>query len=144
MTLASSRTTATNLQIPQGQQTVPVNKLVLPDLLRCVVVSWSELRGQLLQTAASEEEWQAEVCANVNHFIRRVFQTQVPLTIVDLPKSGVANYSELRTAAEKTCGVGDSLLMVCGSGDNQDTVEELWARQLGFGLICRWLPIWRD
>ena len=141
VTLASSRMTSTNLQLPQVEREVPLSSLALPGLLRCVVVSWSDLRGRLLKTAADEENWQAIVCQDAKQFIRSVFQLQVPLTIVDLPKSDAADYGALRAAADRACGANESLLMICGGGDHQDTAEELWARQLG---VWTYLPLAAD
>ncbi len=104
--------------------------LVLPDLLHCLVVSWSDQRAQLLQSVAEDELWQAKVGSDVQEFLRSVFQLDVPLTIVDLPPRGTASYGKLRDMVTQTCGVNRTLLVICGSEKN-DRDEELWVRQLG-------------
>lgn len=129
MALASSRTTSTKLLLPEGERTPPLRSLTLPGMLQCLVMSWSELRTQLLRSAAENEDWQAVVCRDVNEFVRRVFQLNTPLTIVDLPKSDSTAYAGLCKAATRARDINDSLLVVCGTNGN--TKEEVWARQLG-------------
>ena len=108
---------------------------MLPDLLSCAVISWSEQRSQMLQSVAVDESWQAKVCGDVQEFLRSLFQLDLPLTIVDLPDRGTASYAELREMAAQASGLNRSLLVVCGAiGDHE---EEQWARQLG---VWAYLP----
>jgi len=57
------------------------------------------------------------------------------LTVVDLPRFSEAYYSDLRDAVGRACALSDSLIVVCGYGNQAD--EELWARQLG---VWAYLP----
>lgn len=133
MASAFTYTTPVGLGSAQGQ--APKDAFVIPDLLSCVVLSWSEQRSQLLQAIAQDETWQAKVCGDVQDFLRSVFQLEVPLTIVDLPPRGSATYESLREMATQTCGINRSLMVVCGAED--DSEEEQWARQLG---VWAYLP----
>ncbi len=128
--MASVSTYTTQTGLGQIRCRDPLGTFVLPELLRCVVLSWSEQRSQLLQSVAEDESWQAKVCGDVQEFLRSVFQLEVPLTVIDLPRRESLAYSELREIATQTSGVNRSLLVVCGASDD-DGEEELWARQLG-------------
>ena len=109
----------------------PPGSLSMPSMLNCLVLSWSQQRAQLLQSVAIDEAWQAKVCGDVQEFLRSVFQLDVPLTVVDLPRKGTASYTELREIATQTHGVNRSLLVVCGASTGGDADEEQWARELG-------------
>jgi hypothetical protein len=115
--------------MPEGKLEVPTRTLVLPDLLRCLVLTWSEGRADLLRSAARNESWQATVNIDVREFLRNVFLLRVPLTFVDLPAVQQPEYSIWQNAAERTKDLSDSLVVVCGFDGNP--TEELWARQLG-------------
>jgi hypothetical protein len=115
--------------MPEGKLEVPTRTLVLPDLLRCLVLTWSEGRADLLRSAARNESWQATVNIDVREFLRNVFLLRVPLTFVDLPGAQQQDYSIWQNAAERTKDLSDSLVVVCGV--KGDPTEELWARQLG-------------
>jgi len=131
----STQTTASKIALPQGKFEVSVRTLDLPGLLRCLVLSWSDQRAQLLLTAAENEAWQTVVCKDVHDYVRKLFQLDVPLTVVDLPGEGSANYGKLREAVTQSVHINDSLLIVCSVGGNP--AEELWARQLG---VWSYLP----
>lgn len=115
--------------MPEGKLEVPSRTLVLPDLLRCLVLTWSESRAELLRSAARNESWQATVNIDVHEFLRNVFLLRVPLTFVDLPEVEQRGYGVCQSAAERAKDLSDSLVVVCGCGG--DPTEELWARQLG-------------
>ena len=127
--LTSSQTIVTKLTVPKGDKQVLQRAMAPPGLLRCLVVSWSEQRAELFRTAAESEAWQAIVCRDVGQFIRNVFREKVPLTIVDLPRSDMAGFEELRDAATRSREVSKSLLVV--SVAQATVADELWARQLG-------------
>lgn len=133
MASAFTHTALTSLGRVDSQ--LPVKSFTIPDLLSCLVLSWSEQRAELLQSVARDESWQVKVCSEVQEFLRSVFQMDVPLTIVDLPRKGSTTYEELREIAAQTCGVRRALLVVCGAAADQE--EELWARQLG---VWAYLP----
>lgn len=129
MASASSQTDVSDHVLPIGKVQTPVRVLAPPSLLRCLILSWSDQRAQRLQLAAEKEDWEAIVCSGTSKFFRYVFQQKVPLTVVDLPRTELDNYTELRNATTKVCEVSDSLLIICGAGENES--EETWARQLG-------------
>jgi len=127
--VASAPTHTTRTGFERGSNKTVPGAFLRPDLTRCLVVSWSDQRAQLLQSVAEDESWQAKVCSDVQDFLRSVFQLDVPLTIVDLPPRGTASYAKLREMATQTCGVNRAMLVVCGAASDSD--EELWVRQLG-------------
>jgi len=127
--LTSSQTTITKLTVPKGDKQVPQRAMAPPGLLRCLVVSWSDQRAELFRSAAENEAWQAIVCRDVGQFVRNFFRLKVPLTIVDLPRSDAAGYTELREATARSREVSKSLLVV--SVPQATAADELWARQLG-------------
>jgi len=136
---ASSQTASTSpaekVGQPQGKHHSPVQGFVLPSLLRCLIVSWSDQRAELLSAAAENTSWQTVVAKDIGQFLSHVFQLNVPLTIVDLPVSDDEGYEQIREAASRICDINDSLLVVCGATENSS--EELWARQLG---VWTYLP----
>lgn len=124
-----SQTHIARLTLPEGKTEAPPRALVLPDLLRCLVLTWSEGRAELLRSAARNESWQATVNVDVREFLRNMYLLRVPLTFVDLPESKSFGYSVLREAAQRTTELGNSLVVICGLAGNP--AEEVWARQLG-------------
>ncbi|MGI9427166.1 MAG: hypothetical protein ACR2NM_00800 [Bythopirellula sp.] len=122
---------ATQTALERAGRLAPPGSFAIPSMLNCLVLSWSEQRAQLLQSVAVDEAWQAKVCGDVQEFLRSVFQLDVPLTVVDLPRKGTASYAELREIATQTHGVNRSLLVVCGASTGGDPDEEQWARELG-------------
>jgi hypothetical protein len=136
----SSHTTTARLTLPEGltlpecKAEVPSRILVLPDLLRCLVLTWSDGRADLLRSAATNESWQATVNIDVSEFLRNVFLLRVPFTFVDMPDCQEQLYSAWQEAAERVAGMSDSLVVICGlygRSPAQRSSEELWARQLG-------------
>ena len=117
--------------LERANSQAPPGSFAIPSMLNCLVLSWSEQRAQLLQSVAIDEAWQAKVCGDVQEFLRSVFQLDVPLTVVDLPRKGTASYAELREIATQTHGVNRSLLVVCGASAAGDSDEEQWVRELG-------------
>ncbi len=107
---------------------------MLPDLLRCLVLTWSEVRADLLRSAANNESWQATVNVDVREFLRNMFLLRVPLTFVDLPDAQKQDYAAWLEAAQRATEMSDSLLVVCGGGGRSlrnSATEEIWVRQLG-------------
>lgn len=129
MAFAPDYTTQNELQSSRSEGELPLAALALPALLRCLVLSWSELRANGLRSAAENEQWRTIVCKDVDQFLRNVFQLNVPLTVIDLPRSDAAGYAKMRKAATNACSVSDSLLVICGT--EGEMAEEIWARQLG-------------
>jgi len=126
---ASTRTTVSDHLLPAGKVQSPVRVLAPPGLLRCLVFSWSDQRALRFQKAAEREAWEVTVCNGARQFLQHVFRQKVPLTLVDLPAVELESYSVLQNATAKVREVSDSLLIICGSEENEK--EETWARQLG-------------
>ena len=109
--------------------------LAPPGLLRCLIVSWSDRRMNLLRASAKSEAWDAIACSDSTQFLRNVFQQKIPLTVVDLPPASNAIFMDLRLAAERAKEISDTLLVL--SVADGDANVELWARQLG---VWSYLP----
>lgn len=133
MEIVSSHTPVAKLTLPEGKNEVPVRTLVLPDLLRCLILTWSDARADLLRAAAGNESWQVTVDVDVREFLRNVFLLRVPLTFVDLPDLKEQTYEMWRMATVRAAEISDSLLVVCGANGQRtaNRAEELWVRQLG-------------
>jgi hypothetical protein len=114
---------------PQGESAVVGARAAPPHLLRCLVVSASAERRRLIREAAEAQAWDAIVCRDAGEFLRVAFKRSVPLVLVDLPREPSAEYWELREAADRARHVTSSLILIAGSGAEND--EELWARSLG-------------
>jgi hypothetical protein len=108
---------------------------VLPDLLRCLVITWSSERADLLRLAAESQSWQPTVHLEIAEFLRSLFLLRVPLTFVDLPAQEASSYSLLKQAADRAVEFDKSLVVVCGACGCP--TEESWARQLG---VWAYLP----
>jgi hypothetical protein len=113
---------------PAGARSLAGSALVLPHLLRCRVLTWSEQRTELIRSAAEEESWQPTLSRDVRQFLRQLFQHRTPLTFVDLPSHVADEYRLYQVAVERASEMKE-LVAVCG-GD-QTPEEEIWARQLG-------------
>jgi len=147
--VASASTHITQSRLELGSSQAPLSTgvfpVVLPGLLRCLVISWSGQRAKMLQSVAEEESWQAEVCDDVQDFLRNVFRLDASLTVIDLPHADTAAYEELRNvtaqaSGPQNSGLGSSLFVICGAKSAiQEEIrqEEIWARQLG---VWAYLP----
>lgn len=113
---------------PAGVRSLAGPALVLPHLLRCRVLTWSDQRTELLRTAAEQESWQPTLNVDVRQFLRHLFQHRAPLTFVDLPSQVAQEYRLYQTAVERAAEMKE-LVAVCGA--EQTPEEEVWARQLG-------------
>jgi hypothetical protein len=100
-----------------------------PQLLRCLVVSFSADRRRLIRSAAEAQAWDAIVCRDAGEFLRAVFKRSVPLIVVDLPEAMSGGYGELKEAAQRAHEISNGLLLIAGNAG--DSCEEIWARQLG-------------
>lgn len=119
------RSTATQ---PAGARSLAGYALVLPHLLRCRVLTWSEQRTELLRSAAEVESWQPTLTCDVRQFLRHLFQQHAPLTFIDLPSQVASEYRLYQTAVERATEMKE-LVAVCGGIPTPE--EEIWARQLG-------------
>ncbi len=120
MASASSRTNVSDHVLPAGKAQTPVRVLAPPGLLRCLILSWSDQRAQRFRSSAEREAWEAIVCNSAGKFLQHVFKQKIPLTVVDLPQTKFDGYAELRKATAKVCEVSDSLLIICGAGENEN------------------------
>jgi len=132
--LTSNHRTVLSPVTPSTDQVIQ-HQLAPPGLLRCLIVSWTDRRMNLLRASAKSEAWDAIVCSDSTQFLRNVFQQKIPLTVVDLPPASDTAFTDLRLAAERAKEISDTLLVI--SVAEGDTNIELWARQLG---VWSYLP----
>lgn len=112
-----------------GELGQPENAFSLPDLLRCMVYTWSDERAELLNSIAESELWKTTTRLEASEFLRDLFRLQFPLVFADMPREGVDPYPAMKHAVACAADGGSSQLVICGRGTN--AVEEIWARELG-------------
>jgi hypothetical protein len=106
-----------------------------PTVHLCLVVSTSPRRAQLWVRAAHEEQWATIVCNTADDAIRQSVRQRIELALVDLQSAPPPQERVLRKLVEQLAGRTGPLLAVCGKPD--DTLGEVWSRQLG---VWMYLP----
>jgi len=113
----------------------PVSRRAPAAVHLCLVVSTSPRRAQLWVRAAHEEQWATIVCTTADDAIRQSVRQRVELALVDLQSAPPPQERVLRKLVEQLAGRKGPLLAVCGKPD--DTLGEVWSRQLG---VWMYLP----
>jgi DNA-binding response OmpR family regulator len=98
-------------------------------LLRCLVLSDNEARGQMIAKAASANGWEPILCPDLPAARRAMSVMFLQLAVVDLEGQDVADFEAVLQKLARTSGL---LLVVCGNEHNVE--EEIAARQLGAWL----------
>jgi DNA-binding response OmpR family regulator len=101
----------------------------------CLVVSASPRRSQLLVRAAQQEHWATIVCRTAEEAARQVVRNRVHLALVDLQSVSAGEEPALRKLIEQLASRDGPLVAVCGKPN--DTMGEVWSRQLG---VWMYLP----
>ncbi len=101
----------------------------------CLVVSTSPRRAQLWVRAAHEEQWATIVCNTADDAIRQAVRQRIELALVDLQSAPPPQERLLRKLVEQLAARKGPLVAVCGKPD--DTLGEVWSRQLG---VWMYLP----
>jgi hypothetical protein len=101
----------------------------------CLVVSTAARRAQLWVRAAHEEQWATIVCNTADDAIRQSVRQRIELALVDLQSAPPPQERLLRKLVEQLAARSGPLLAVCGKPD--DTLGEVWSRQLG---VWMYLP----
>jgi hypothetical protein len=114
---------------------VPAKRRSAVDLHTCLVVSTSARRAQLWVRAAHEEHWTTIVCTTAEDGNRQSVRNRIDLALVDLQAASKDNEIRLRGLVEQLAGRKGPLLAVCGKPE--DTLGEVWSRQLG---VWMYLP----
>ncbi len=99
---------------------------------RCLIVSVSSDRREMLLRAAAEGGWQTLVAPNIDSARKQLARMMFQLAIVDLEHTPHGNAEEFREVLEDLAGMAEMLLVVCGN--EGEPLEEIWARQLGVWL----------
>ncbi|MCA9248304.1 MAG: hypothetical protein KDA42_14355 [Planctomycetales bacterium] len=94
----------------------------------CLVVGESRQRNSMFEAAADESGWQTHVCHGAAKANAVIARHRFQLAIVDLADAGNQG-GELREVAEALSRDKETLLMI--SGNEDDPLEEIWARQIG-------------
>ena len=107
-----------------------------PAALRmCLVVSVSPQRSQLLVRAAHQEHWATIVCRGAEEAARQAVRNRIQLALVDMQSVPVGQEHTFRAFVEQLAARDGPLVAVCGKPN--DTLGEVWSRQLG---VWMYLP----
>lgn len=101
----------------------------------CLVVSVVPRRAQLWVRAAHEEQWATIVCNTADDALRQAVRQRIELALVDLQSAPPPQERLLRKLVEQLTARNVPLVAVCGKPD--DTLGEVWSRQLG---VWMYLP----
>lgn len=101
----------------------------------CLVVSTSPRRAQSWVRAAHEEQWATIVCNTADDALRQSVRQRIELALVDLQSAPPPQARVLRKLVEQLAARNGPLVAVCGKPD--DTLGEVWSRQLG---VWMYLP----
>lgn len=109
---------------------------VAPAALRmCLVVSATPQRSQILVRAAQEEHWATIVCRGAEEAARQAVRNRIQLAMVDLQVVPRGEEQAFRQLVEQLASRDGPLVAVCGNPN--DTMGEVWSRQLG---VWMYLP----
>jgi hypothetical protein len=101
-----------------------------PATLRtCLVVSTSPHRVQWLVGAAHQEHWSTVICRSAEEAARQAVRNRIHLALVDLQSVPAQDEPAFRTLIVQLAKRDGPLVAVCGKPN--DTMGEVWSRQLG-------------
>lgn len=101
----------------------------------CLVVSPSTQRSQILVRAAHEEHWATIVCRGAEEAARQAVRNRIQLALVDMQAVPPKDEPAFRLLVEQLASRDGPLVAVCGKPN--DSVGEVWSRQLG---VWMYLP----
>lgn len=114
---------------PGGGRTAPAA------LQTCLVVSPYAQRSQLFVRAARHEHWATIVCRTADEAARQAARNRIHLALVDLQSVPADQKDGYRRLVQQLTSQGGPLVAVCGKPN--DTLGEVWSRQLG---VWMYLP----
>jgi hypothetical protein len=101
----------------------------------CLIVSASPHRSQLLVRAAHQEHWATIVCRGAEEAARQAVRNRIQLALVDMQAVPPTQERAYRAFVEQLSARDGPLVAVCGKPN--DTMGEVWSRQLG---VWMYLP----
>ncbi len=104
---------------------------------KCLVVSTDRPKREMISLAATEAGWDTIVCADEHNAMAAVLRTRFQMAWVDLEVT--PSTSTFRSLCQAVAALPHVLLVVCGH--ENDTDEEIWARQLGVWLYLPGLSL---
>jgi hypothetical protein len=113
---------------PEGEMVARTTCAAPAHMLRCLAVSASSERRELIRAAAEAEAWDAIVCRDAGEFLRAAFKHWAPLAVIDLPSVNSSNYGEMKNAVNHIREISQALVVVVGT---EGGGEEVWARSSG-------------
>lgn len=116
----------------QSEVCVPRSKATRVGLLHCLIVSENAERRAFLAESARAAGWETTVCADASAAGVAANRHRQSLAIVDLADCEPCTAGELHTLTEHLGAGVSPLVMICGAEGN--SLEEIWARQLGVWL----------
>lgn len=126
----SSPTTLVSTELQLGRE-----RRAPAALHTCLVVSAAPQRSQLFIRAAQQEHWATIVCRTADEAARQAARNRVHLALIDLQYVPAAEESAFRALVEQLAARDGPLVAVCGKPN--DTLGEVWSRQLG---VWMYLP----
>ena len=100
--------------------------------LPCLVLCNSAERSRMFLEAAAESGWTPVVCREASQASAQTARFRFPLVIVDIEGDGGGTADDFQRLAEQLSREHGRLLMICG--DEENPLQEIWARQLGAWL----------
>ncbi|MGB6044759.1 MAG: hypothetical protein WBF93_16495 [Pirellulales bacterium] len=98
----------------------------------CMVIGFSEPRRQLLASAAAAAGWSVVESADPKAARIQLLREPPAMVVIDLEDPSRSAPEALKGLAERVSKQRDLLIAMCGNEDN--AMEEIWARQLGVWL----------
>jgi ActR/RegA family two-component response regulator len=101
----------------------------LVNVFQCLIVSADSERREMLERAAAEGGWKTSACGDASSALTYLSRSLVQMAVVDLERQQT---NAFRPVVEQLTTRSGLLLIVCGN--EGDTAEEVWVRQLGAWL----------
>lgn len=114
---------------PQVRPRHPARPAAPPLQVRCLIVSASEERIEMLRQAARAQGWDPILCDTAPDASREAIRNRLQMVVVDLDCAGGEPPDGFQELAERLAGESGRLLVICGK--EEDALVEVWARQLG-------------
>lgn len=98
---------------------------------QCLVASGSQPRREMFSQSVQAAGWESMVCNDLMQAWTALHRELFQMAVVDLQQEA-GQPVDFRELCEQLAAQRNMLLMVCGN--DADTAEEVWARQLGAWL----------
>ena len=118
--------------VPQADLGRFVRRSPATSLFQCLIYSPVERRAHAWQRAARSSGWEPVVCDRPEIAAEYAVRNRLLFSILDLEALPESTTPLARSLCESWVGQGGPLIVVCGN--EEDPLEEIWARSLGVWL----------